>query len=302
MTDLDSICGELVFFDVRKPDGWGTGAIRTSAGELHKITGVLGSVKPGESVELAGEWADTPRYGRQFKVKQCVGTVPQTLAGVVTWMSNALPEVGEKRAREMVMRWGVAGLWELLETEPQRLCVISGITPERAEAIAQAYRARSVDRDAMITLHGWGLTDKQIERCKEQWDCEAGGAVQTIRANPYVLMDDVTGFGFKRADDVAVRSGIDHDSPMRIGAALRHLMGETLSQGHCFVTQGKLRVMAEKLLELPATTITPVLQTQYYNGRLVLRGQRVYLPRLDLDEADSAKKIRELLQLEGMLQ
>ena len=300
MTDLETLCGELVSFQVRMPDGWGTGVVRTSTGDTHKITGTLGSVKPGESVELAGSWADT-KYGRQFKVQRCVSTVPQTLAGVVTWMM-ALPDIGEKRAREMVLRWGVAGLWELIETEPHRLCVISGITPERADAIAEAYQKRAVDRDAMITLHGWGLTDKQIERCKEQWDCEPEGVVLEVRANPYKLMDDVSGFGFKRADDVGIRSGIARDSPYRIGAALRHLMGETVSQGHCFVTQGKLRVMAQKLLELPETAILPVLNNFYYNQRLVLRGQRVYLPQLDAAEADSAKKIREFLELEGVLQ
>ena len=300
MTDLETLCGELVSFEVRMPDGWGTGVVRTSAGDTHKITGKLGSVKPGESVELAGSWTDT-KYGRQFKVQRCVSTVPQTLAGVVTWMM-ALPDIGEKRAREMVLRWGVAGLWELIETEPRTLCSISGITPERADAIAEAYQKRAVDRDAMITLHGWGLTDKQIDRCKEQWDCEPEGVVLEVRANPYKLMDDVPGFGFKRADDVGIRSGIARDSPYRIGAALRHLMGETVSQGHCFVTQGKLRVMAQKLLELPETAILPVLDNLYYNQRLVLRGQRVYLPQLDAAEADSAKKIREFLELEGVLQ
>ena len=299
MTDLETLRGELVSFDVRTSDGWGTGSIRIEDGGLLKVTGKLLGVKPGDAVELAGSWAET-KYGRQFKVRQCTSTVPQTLAGVVAWMASALPDVGEKRALAMVTRFGVAGLWETIESSPQSLCVVDGITPERADAIALAYEERRADRDAMICLRAWGLTDKQVARCIEQWDCDAAGVVREVRANPYVLMDDVSGFGFVRADDVALRTGIAHDSPLRIGAALRHLIGEEVTKGHCFVPQGKLRVMAEKLLELPETAIWPVLHTQYANQRLILRGQRVYLPALDRAEADSASKIQQLLQLEGV--
>lgn len=298
MAELETIRGELVGFDVRTADGWGTGTVRADD-RTHKITGKLLGVKPGEAVELAGHWADT-KYGRQFKVLQCISTVPQTLAGVVAWMASALPEVGEKRALAMVTRFGVAGLWETIESCPQGLCVIDGITPERADAIADAYERRRADRDAMITLRGWGLTDKQVARCLEQWDCDAAGVVEAVRANPYVLMEDVAGFGFKRADDVALRAGLERDSPMRIAAALRHLLGEEVLKGHCFVTQGKLRVMAEKLLELPESAIVPVMRAQYAAGKMVVREQRVYLPNLDRDEADSADKIETLLRLDGM--
>jgi exodeoxyribonuclease V alpha subunit len=298
VTELETLRGELSSFEVRTADGWGTGTVKNDDG-AHKITGKLVGVRPGEAVELAGSWAET-KYGRQFKVRQCVSTVPQTIAGVVTWMASALPEVGDKRARAMVQRFGVSGLWEAIESNPQALCTIDGITPERAEAIALAYEERRADRDAMIALHAWGLSDRQVAKCVEQWDCDPAEVVRTIRANPYVLMEDVTGFGFVRADDVALRAGIAHDSPMRIAAALRHLLGQEVLKGHCFVTQGKLRVMAEKLLGLPEPTVQQVMREQYTRGAMVVRGQRVYLPKLDRDEADAADKIQELLLLQGV--
>lgn len=296
MTDNQTLRGELLSFRTHTPDGWGVGLVRAKDGE-HKVTGKLLGVRVGDAVELAGSWMET-KYGRQFKVRQATSTVPQTTAGVVAWMSSALPDVGDKRALAMVARFGVAGLWETIESNPRALCVIDGITPERADAIAVAYEEQRADRDAMIVLRGWGLTDAQVSRCVKHWDCEAAGVVELVRQNPYMLMEDVAGFGFVRADDVALRSGTPHDSPVRIAAALQHLLGLEVLKGHCFVPQGKLRVMAEKLLHLPGQLIWDVMIVQYGSGRLVRRGQRVYPPRLELDEADCAARIEAFLSVE----
>jgi len=148
----------------------------------------------------------------------------------------------------------------------------------------------------MIVLRGWGLTDKQVERCLKHWNT-AADIVEEVRRNPYVLMEHVSGFGFSRADDVAVRAGIALDSPLRIIAALHHVLSEQVGAGHCYVVQGKLRVMVEKLLGLPEPLIASAMHDQYACGRLVTRGQRVYPPRLDSDEADSAEKLDRMLKL-----
>lgn len=297
MTDQETLHGQLVDFRMRTPDGWGTGTVRLEDGTVAKVTGKLLGVRVGDSVELVGEWLDT-KYGRQFKTRQATSTVPQTTAGVIAWMASALPDVGEKRALAIVARFGIAGLWETIETSPRDLCTIDGITPERADAIAIAYEEQRADRDAMICLRGWGLTDKQVEQCLKHWD-DASEVVDEVRSNPYSLMEYVRGFGFQRADDVALRSGMPHDSPMRIGAALHHVMGEQVLAGHCFVVQGKLRVMVEKLLGLPEPLISSAMHQEYARNRLIVRGQHVYKPRLELDESDAADKLERMLRLQG---
>lgn len=295
MTDQNTLHGQLLDFAPKTADGWGVGTVRAEDGSHAKVTGKLLGVRVGDSVELSGQWLET-RYGRQFKVRQAPATVPQTTAGVVAWMASALPEVGERRALAMIARFGVAGLFETIETEPRALCCIDGITAERADAIAIAYEEQRADRDAMIVLRGWGLTDRQVERCLRHWQ-SAADIVDEVRHNPYVLMDHVSGFGFQRADDVAVRAGIPLDSPMRIAAALHHVLAEQVAAGHCFVPQGKLRVMVERLLGLAEPLIAAAMHDQYAAGRLVTRGQRVYPPRLEVDEADAADKINRLLAL-----
>lgn len=295
--DHETLRGELLSFRTHTPDGWGVGIVCAPDGEQYKVTGKLMGVQPGAAVELAGTWMDT-RFGRQFKVRQCTSTVPQTTAGVVAWMSSALPDVGERRALAMVARFGVAGLWETIESAPRALCVIDGITPARADAIAIAYEEQRADRDAMIALRGWGLTDGQVARCLERWD-DAAEVVAEVRANPYILMECVAGFGFVRADDVALRAGTPHDSPLRIGAALHHVLGEQVMQGHCYLPQGKLRSLAERLLGVPAELISAAMHREYVGGRFVVRGARVYQPALEAAEADAADMLGRYLTLQG---
>jgi len=294
MTEHDTLRGELVEFRTHTADGWGVGVV-VADGKRSKVTGKLIGVRIGDAVELAGQWLET-KYGLQFKVRQATSTVPQSVAGVVAWMASALPDVGERRALALVERFGIAGLWETIEANPRALCTIDGITPERADKIAIAYEEQRADRDAMITLRGWGLTDNQVERCLKHWNTAADIVVE-VRANPYILMEHVNGFGFSRADDVAVRAGIPLDSPMRIGAALLHVLAEQVGMGHCYVSQGKLRVMVEKLLGLPEPLVASAMHEHYAAGRLVTRGNRVYPPRLEADEADAAAKLNRLLQL-----
>jgi exodeoxyribonuclease V alpha subunit len=294
VTDLDTLRGELLAFRTNTPDGWGVGTVQ-AADAVHRVTGKLLGVRVGDAVALAGHWKDT-RYGRQFAVRTCVSTVPQTTAGVVAWMASVMPDVGERRALAMVSRFGVAGLWAVIESNPRALCVLDGITPERADAIAAAYTTHRADRDSLIVLRGWGLTDGQVARCLERWD-DPGAVVTAVRANPYVLIEHVVGFGFVRADDVALRAGIPTDSPLRIAAALHHLVGEEVQRGHCYVPQGRLRVMAEKLLGVPETLVRPAMHREYVAGRMVVRGQRVYPPRLEYDEADCAAALERLLAL-----
>jgi exodeoxyribonuclease V alpha subunit len=296
-TDGETLRGELMAFRTMTADGWGVGTVRSRDRSEHKVTGKLLGVQLGDALELAGSWMDT-KYGRQFKVRQCTATVPQTVAGVVAWMASALPDVGDKRALAMVSRFGVAGLWETIESNPRGLCVVDGITPDRADAIAVAYEEQRADRDSLIVLRGWGLTDGQVARCIERWH-DAAEVVAAVRCNPYVLMEHVAGFGFRRSDDVALRTGIAPDAPMRIAAALHHLVGEEVQRGHCYVPQGKLRAQTEKLLGTPAELVKRAMRTQYVAGRLLVRGARVYPPRLEDDESDCADKIETLLALQG---
>jgi exodeoxyribonuclease V alpha subunit len=284
--------GEVCAFAVRGDDGWGTGTLRTEDG-AHSIVGKLVGAQVGETVELEGVWDLHPTYGRRLKVTTCTTVRPETADGIVAWLSSTLPEVGQRRARQLVERFG-AELWATIEQNHLALCQVEGITAKRAEAINAAYNENRADRDHKIRLRGWGLTDGQIARALEEWRTLAA-VVERIRQNPYQLSQYVYGFGFLRSDAVAMKAGVAYDSPFRCAAGVEHVLDEQTTKGHCYLPSGALMSMTAKLLGVEARLVAQALRTAIRNGRAVRRGARVYSTRLDAAEEQCAAALRRLL-------
>jgi exodeoxyribonuclease V alpha subunit len=274
-------------------EGWGFGTVRTAV-DVVPITGTLSGVRIGSALELTGSWVQHPKYGRQFKAKTCTATVPVSNDGIVKWLAATLPDVGDGRARKLVERFG-ADLWNVIETAHEALATVEGITPKRAEAIRDAYFKHKADRDNMITLRGWGLTDSQIGKCIEQWG-EVEIVVQRVHENPYQLSQHVYGFGFERADKVATKAGIRHDAPERVQAGVAHVLEEASGNGHCFMSGAALQKIAAELLGVDAKLVAVGIRALAVEHRISLRSWRVYPRRLDVAEGACANSIEQLLQ------
>jgi len=297
----ETLRGELIAHRVapNSSDHWGFGTLRIPPqGKVRArevpVTGKLLGVRVGDQVELEGHWHDHARYGRQFKVKRCNVAELQG-EGVVRWMASRLPDIGEGRARELVDRFGEQ-LWDVLENEPERLLEVKGITSARLRAIREAYARHRDERDAMVQLRGWGLTDHQVGQCVGSWG-ELGRVLEKVQEDPYQLSTFVHGFGFVRADAVARKMGVPADAPTRIRAGLEFVLAEAASSGHVFVWGGALQKIAAgpKVLDLPPEVVGPQIAKSAELGRVVRRGARIYPTRLDKAEGACAEALRGLL-------
>lgn len=289
----EKLRGELLHFKVKGQDGWGVGAIRTrhDGGEV-KITGKMLGARPGDTVELTGIH-EVSKWGPQFKVFSVEVVVPEDAAGVVGWLASVLPQISRRRAEQLVEAHGVEGTWRVLEgRDVAALVAIDGVTPTRAEEICDAYHEVKGERDRMVALKGFGLTDNQIARVLETW---GGKAVEKLREDPYALMAMVTGFGWVKADAVALRMGLPRDSESRLRAGIMHKMQEASFDGHCYVPGGKLpRIVADaKMCGVAEELVRDVLERMIAAGKLVRRGKGVFLPKLDKDEQDLAECFAE---------
>lgn len=294
--EVVTIKGELTAWHERR-EGWGFGELRTTqgkAGDDHvTFTGKVHVARVGDTVELTGIWTESERYGLQFKVRQCTVARPESTDGIVAWLASTLPDVGETRARALVERFG-AKLWDVIEASPDRLTEVGGITAARVEAIVAAYRAHRADRDHMICLRGWGLTDNQIARCIQTWGALTM-VVERVHENPYELCEYVHGFGFLRADKVATKAGIARDAPARIGAGVEHILAEAAGAGHCFMSGAQLQKMAAKLLGVDLDLVARAILVAANSGRVVRRQWRVYPRGLDDAEDQCAVLLGRLL-------
>jgi len=197
----------------------------------------------------------------------------------------------------------------VIARDPAQLCVVKGITPELAEKIRAEHDRVKGEAEEMTTLLGWGLTDGQIKRCREVWGKKT---LEILRADPYRLAEEIYGFGFKRADDIARRMGLPTDHPRRLQACCLHVLREAEGQGHCYVLRGQLLRIAMDELDAAKVRVGQVadqLDVVIDEGRVVQvedadgdRGHaRVYLPDTRGAETEIARSVRRMLAWKALV-
>jgi exodeoxyribonuclease V alpha subunit len=297
----ETLVGELLSHRVFNAHGWGVGELvrkgEKGARQTVSITGKLVGVRVGDVLELAGAYFEHPKWGRQFKVARCNVARPEGPEGIVKWLASRLPDVGEKRARALCERFGDA-LWDVIEQQPRRLREVDGITAARSDAIVAAYARYRGERDHMILLRGWGLTDGQIARCLSRFG-QLDEVVRELKQNPYLLAQEVELFGFVRADAVALRMGVRTDAPERIRAAVEYVLEQGAGDGHCYLAGRALQRIAAELLHVSESLVGPAIKAAADGGRIVRRGWRIYPKKLDAAEQACASALLRLLGREA---
>jgi exodeoxyribonuclease V alpha subunit len=283
-------------------DSWGIAQVHAgSASETSTLVGTLLGFDVGDTIEAEGVWAKHPSFGDQFKARAVRVLVPTDASGAIAWLMARMPAIGRRLATEMVERWGLPGVWELLEQRPHELAELRGITPARAAAIGEAYQAHRGERDRMVALKKWQLTDHQIGKLVTAWGSDV---LTKLREDPYAAIEHVDGFGWARADDLARRRGLPPAHPSRIRAALLHLLEEAACAGHCYVPLGKLVSMARALLEREVDVSEEAIRREgralLEAGKLVVTGPgRVYAAEVARAEEGVAASVLRLLRGEG---
>jgi exodeoxyribonuclease V alpha subunit len=290
--------GEIVAWKVVR-DGWGYGTLVPSGkgpapkrGDGVRITGTLIGVRVNDSVEITGAWQET-KYGRDFKVRECTVVRDESAQGAVKWMASEFPGIGAARAVELQKLFGDK-LWHVIEHEHARLAEVKGITPERAKEIHDAYERVKHKREHMVLLRGWGLTDNQINQCLVEWTT-LDKVIAKLRENPYLLCQHVYGFGFMRADAIALKMGTPANAPERVKAGIEYALDEAITVGHCFVWGRKLQEEAVKLLGINEQMVAQGIRLASASGRVARRGARIYVRRMDTAERELAGGLAELI-------
>jgi len=293
---IETVRAELESFRAQPgSDGWGFGKAKIRGASVPVVGKLLG-IHAGDECDLTGSWVDHAKFGRQFKVTRCEARAPDSDEGIVKWLASRLPNVGEPRARALVQRWPNGALWEVIEQHPELLTEVNGITPARAADLVAAYKTHRAERDGMIKLRGWGLTDSQVSQCLATWK-KLDEVLRNVQEDPYQLATFVHGFGFLRADVVARKMGMPMEAPARIRAGLDHMLNEARGHGHVYVPYPALVKMAasEKCLNVKPELVELQVKEAVRSQRIVQHRHRMYTPALDKAEGRVATALLELL-------
>ena len=210
--------------------------VRIDGKEPLTIVGVLPPVKPGDSVQIAGTLEQHKAYGPQFRVASLSMDLPVTKDGIARFLGSGLFKgLGPATARTIVQAWGTKAL-DMLDAHPERLAEIPGFGPRKAKRITEAWQRNQSTRSLMLLLQEFGLSLLMAKRIHAEM---GPGAADRIKRNPFLLCA-IGGIGFKRADAIAARIGIQGDMYERVEAGLRYTLDLALNQGHAYLAGADL--------------------------------------------------------------
>jgi exodeoxyribonuclease V alpha subunit len=239
--------------------------------------GAMPAVEPGETLKATGDFQIHAKFGRQFAVSSFEIVRPLTLAGIAALLGGGLIEnIGPVRAKKIIEVFGLKTL-DILDKEPRRLLEVSGIGRKTLEKIMEAWQRRSHIRDLMVFLQECAVTVNMASRIYAEYGVKAK---EKISQNPYCLIDDVWGVGFKKADAIAQKLGFEHDTYKRIRAGLSYVVSEAAQDGHTYLPSTSLLSNAADILEVPEEKVLFSLDHIVKEGILVSDENRLYLPHL----------------------
>lgn len=250
---------------------------------------------------LTGEWREDKKHGCQLAVQEWQEVIPKTTDGVKAYLCCGLIKgIGEKLAEVIVARFGVGAL-DILEKEPERLLEIKGITEGRLEDIKESYAESRGLRDLMTFLAPYGITLRTALKIQQEF---GSGCLEIIRKQPFKLCS-ISGFGFKRVDAIALKTGCQPNDTLRIRGALFYILDENSGQkGHLYLEtddlcKEALRLLNEKLplpqFRLQMREVSDELYETVLSGELVSNDGAVYLPRHFAAEDLVARRVAEIL-------
>lgn len=234
--------------------------------ELVSVIGSAASVQPGEFIQCSGRWDNNRDHGMQFKTTFLKVMPPSSLDGIEKYLgSGMIKGIGPHFAKKLVKAFG-ADVFDVIENEPERLLKLDGIGPKRVDRITSGWADQKAIREIMVFLQSHGVGTSRAVRIYKSYGADA---IPLVSENPYRLARDIKGIGFKTADQIAEKLGVEKTAMIRARAGISYTLTEAVTEGHCGLPEDDLLPAAEKLLEIPTAILRDALHLELQEGTVV---------------------------------
>ena len=241
--------------------------------DLVTVVGHAAIISAGEWITASGEWINDRAHGQQFKARFLKTSAPSSVDGIEKYLgSGMIRGIGPVYAKKMVKAFGEK-VFDVIEAEPDRLREVTGIGAVRAKRITDAWAEQKIVREIMVFLHSNGVGTARAVRIFKTYGADA---VQVMSENPYRLARDIRGIGFKTADAIAMKLGIEKTAMIRLRAGISYALTEAMDEGHCGLPTDELIPLAEELLEAPKELILTALELERSEGAVIADKRRRY--------------------------
>lgn len=240
---------------------------REEGGESIVAVGPLQGVVPGEGLRLWGKWRRQQKYGYRFEVENYVTRIPASARAIEQYLASGLIKgIGPVYAARIVNKFGDKTI-DIIDKEPERLLEVEGIGAKRLEMIVNAWAKQLRIRELMIFLQQHNIP---AHLGKKIYRYYGDNSIEVLKTNPFQLVLDVYGIGFKTADQIAARLGLPLDSPKRIEAGVLHVLNEARDDGHTYLPSDILKAQAVKLLNVAEQSIADAIRSLADKKKIVL--------------------------------
>ncbi|MDA3798833.1 MAG: ATP-dependent RecD-like DNA helicase [Kiritimatiellae bacterium] len=266
--------------------------------ELVTVIGKLPAIVAGEFISATGDWIVDKQHGRQFKADHIKNTPPSSLKGIEKFLSSGLIKgIGPKYAERLVEHFG-KDVYDIMECNSAKLEEVEGIGKKRRLLIKESWNENKAIRAIMGFLIANGAGTSRAFRIYKIY---GDSAIQKVQRDPYCLARDIRGIGFKIADKIADKIGIEKDSDLRARAGVEHVLLEITTEGHCATPRPTLLEKAQEILDIPEDIINNAIDYGVNTKRLTSKiipeisiEPLIYLTKLYNAELQSAYILHDL--------
>ena len=256
-----TVC-EIVY---RNEENGYTVAVMETDDEYITVVGNLPNCAKGSRFTLRGTVKEHPLYGEQFAFTEFMEIMPENAEAIFDFLrSGVIKGVGPVTAAALVAKFGDDTL-KIIEEEPEKLTEVSGIGEKTADKIVESFRAHREFADVSIALQEYGLSIAQAMRLYAAYGPDA---VDIVQSDPYRLIDEVPGFGFRKADVITSRMGVSGDDPVRLASGIKYALWQFAAEGHAFVPRDELAELVGGLLDQPIELIDDRLVELAFSGEI----------------------------------
>jgi len=262
---LEGVLERITFYN--QENGFLIGKLKGNDGKQEiAVVGKAPKVQCGETLVLAGNWAMHPKHGKQFSFESFESKLPASAYGIKKYLASGLIHgIGKTYAKKIVDHFGADTL-RIISEESARLLEIEGIGKMRAKSIKHAWEEQKAVREVMLFLQTYGVTDALCLRLVRKYGNEAKNILET---DPYRIIREVKGIGFKTADRIALNLGLASNGPPRIDAGILHVMQECEDNGHTHFDRREIALQATELLDANSTEVENRISALIQQGEVV---------------------------------
>ena len=259
-------------------------------GEEITCVGMCKGLSQGENIAAEGDYVEHPLYGKQFKMVTYRIEAPKDSVSMERYLaSGAIKGIGAALATRIVKKFG-EDTFRIIEEEPERLVEVKGISERKAQEIAVQMEEKKDLRDALVYLQQFGISNTLAVKIYNTYGMNLYGV---MKENPYRLAEDISGIGFRLADELAAKIGIHTDSDYRIRSGIFYVLLQSTGEGHTYLPLPLRRERAGRLLGLPREAVRPQIDNLMMDKKLVIKGDKVFASSYYYMELNCARMLYE---------